>query len=129
MHFYHFRNATIPILRFSKRYSVNSFHQISTKRHTKYQKSGAKTGCYFVRRAAKNYKNYATLKFLLTQDHMELEISKRYFSHSFHRTPSKLYENIAYHRGMQAITFLGNRLSFANGWRFEILTWESMGKS
>ncbi len=62
---------------------------------------------------------------------MELEISKFYFSNSFHRMPSKLYEDIGYH---------GNRQSFAkfmalcnfnmgvNVWHFEILTWESMGK-
>ncbi len=35
---------------------------------------------------------------------MELEISIRYFSNSFHRIPSKLYEDIAFHEGMQAIT-------------------------
>ena len=29
-----------PILRFSKRYSFNSFHQISTKLHTKYHNRG-----------------------------------------------------------------------------------------
>ncbi len=28
---------------------------------------------------------------------MKLEISKRYFSHNFHCSPSKLYENIGYH--------------------------------
>ncbi len=27
---------------------------------------------------------------------------------NFHQIPSKLYENIAYHGGMQAITLLGN---------------------
>ncbi len=43
---------------------------------------------------------------------MELEISKRYFSFSFHRIPSKLYEDIACHGGMQPITLLGNRPSF-----------------
>ena len=42
---------------------------------------------------------------------MELEISKRYFSNSFLGIPSKLYENIAYHRGMQAITLLGSQSS------------------
>ncbi len=28
--------------------------------------------------------NYAILKFFLTQDHMQLEISKCYFSHNYH---------------------------------------------
>ena len=32
--------AKCLILRFSKRYSFNSFHQISTKRHTKYHNQG-----------------------------------------------------------------------------------------
>ncbi len=35
-----------------------------------------------------------TLNFFLTQDHMQLEISKCYFSHNF---PSKLYDNVGYH--------------------------------
>ena len=47
------------------------------------------------------------MKFLLTQDHMGLEISKRYSSHIFHLMPAKLYEDISYHGGIQAITFLG----------------------
>ncbi len=72
-------------------------------------------------RCAKIKKKYGTLKFLLTQDHVELEISKRY-SNSFRPMSVILYEGIAYHRGMQAITFLGKRLSFAKLWDFEILT-------
>ncbi len=44
---------------------------------------------------------------------MEVEIAKRYFSDSFLRIPSQLYEDIAYHTGMQAITLPGNRLSLA----------------
>ncbi len=36
------------------------------------------------------------LKIFLTQDHMELQISKCYFSHHYHWSPSKLYENIGY---------------------------------
>ena len=35
--------------------------------------------------------------FFLTQDHMQLEILKCYFSHNFRCSSSKLYENIAYH--------------------------------
>ena len=42
---------------------------------------------------------------------MELEISKRYFSNRFLQIPSKLSEDIAYHRRMQAIALLGNRPS------------------
>ncbi len=98
------------ILRFSKRYSFNSkFHQNSIKLHTKYQKLWH-------------------LKFFLTHNHMELEILKRYFSNTFLRIPSKLYEDIAYHKGMQTITFLAIVQILQNVWHFEILTWESMGK-
>ncbi len=42
-------------------------------------------------------KKYGILKFFLTQDHMQLEISKCCFSHNFHWSSSKLYENIGYH--------------------------------
>ena len=45
---------------------------------------------------------------------MGLEISRRYFSYSFHLMSAKLYEGISYHGGIQAITFLGNRPSFKN---------------
>ncbi len=64
---------------------------------------------------------------------MELEISKRYASYSVHQITSKLYENIAYHGGMQAITLLANRPNLftkklQNLWHFETLTLESTGK-
>ncbi len=42
-------------------------------------------------------KNYGILKFFLTQDHMQLEISKYYFSHNFYWSPFKLYGNTSYH--------------------------------
>ena len=51
---------------------------------------------------------------------MGLEISKRFSSYSFHMMSVKLYEEITYHDGIQAITFLGNQPSFK--------TWGSMGK-
>ncbi len=41
---------------------------------------------------------------------MGLVISKRYSS-SFHPMSAKLYEDIGYHGGIQAVTFLGNRQS------------------
>ena len=59
-------------------------------------------------RSAKNCKNYGTLKFFLTQDHMELEISNATSPTVF----IELYEDIAYHGVMQAITLLDNRPSF-----------------
>ncbi len=37
------------------------------------------------------------MKFLLTQNHMGLEISKRYSSYSFHRTWAKLYDKYGRH--------------------------------
>ena len=43
---------------------------------------------------------------------MGLKISKRYFSYSFHPMSVKLYEDIGYHGGIQAVTFLGNQPSF-----------------
>ena len=73
-------------------------------------------------------KNYGTLKFFLTQDHMELEVSKRYFSTSFNQMWSKLYQDVAYHGGIQAITFLVINQVLQNLWHFELLTWESVGK-
>ena len=45
---------------------------------------------------------------------MGLEISKRFSSYSFHLMSAKLYEDISYHGGIQAITFLGNWPSFKN---------------
>ena len=49
---------------------------------------------------------YVSLTFLVTQEHMGLEISKRY-SYNFHPIPAKFYEDIGYHGGTQVITFLG----------------------
>ncbi len=60
---------------------------------------------------------------------MQLKISKRYSSYSFHPMSAKRFEDIGYHGEIQAITFLGNPPSFKNFVAFEILTWEPMGKS
>ncbi len=72
-----------------------------------------------------NNKIYGTLKCFLTRDHMGLEISKRY-SYSFQPTLAKPHEDIAYHRGIRAVTLFG---MFKNLWHFDILTWKSMGQS
>ncbi len=72
-----------------------------------------------------NCNNYGTLTFSLTQYHMELEISKGYFSYIFYRIPSKLYEASASHGGIQAIHFLGKEPSFT---KCMALTWELMRK-
>ncbi len=58
---------------------------------------------FFFLRSAK-VKKYGTLNFFLAQNHLGLEMSKRY-SYSSHR-------EIAYHRGIQAITYLDNKPSF-----------------
>ncbi len=40
------------------------------------------------------------MKFLLTQNHMGLEISKRYASYSFHPIWAKLYDKYGNHWGI-----------------------------
>ncbi len=45
------------------------------------------------------------------------------------RFSAKLYEDIGYHGGIQAIAFPGNRSKFIKMWHFDILTWVPMGKS
>ncbi len=60
---------------------------------------------------------------------MGLEISKRYSSYSFHPMADKLYENVGYHGGIQAITFLAIGQILKILWHFVIFAWVSMGKS
>ncbi len=60
---------------------------------------------------------------------MELEISIATASLSFHRIPSKLYEAIAYHGGMQAIAFLAISQILQNFRHFEILNLGVNGKT
>ena len=65
--------------------------------------------------------------FLWTEDHMGIDISKRYYSYSFHPISSKLNEDIDDHTGIQ--TFLGNRqIKKKRSLHFEILT-ELVSKS
>ena len=70
------------------------------------------------------------MKFFSTQDHMGLEISKRFSSYSFHLMSAKLYKDISYHGGIQTITFFGNRPSFKNFvvlWNFNMGSqWENL---
>ncbi len=51
----------------------------------------------------------ALWKFLLTQDHMGLEISKRCSSYTFYPMTAKLHVNIGYHGQIQTVTFIVNR--------------------
>ena len=90
-HSVHF--AEFPILRFSKHNSFNSFHQISTKLHTKYHNQGLIT-LLLTWRSGKSEKFYGTLKIFKTQDHMGLEISKSYSSYRFHLMSAKRNEDI-----------------------------------
>ncbi len=60
---------------------------------------------------------------------MDLEISQHYFSYIFHPTLPKLYEGIATIGEYQLLLFSAVGKSFKKMWHFEILTWESMGKS
>ncbi len=56
------------------------------------------TICQKKKEKKNNKKKYGILNiFLYPQFHMQLEISKCYFSHNFHYSPSKLFENIVYH--------------------------------
>ncbi len=50
---------------------------------------------------------------------MELEISKRCFSHSFNRIWSKHYEDVGYYGGTPAIAFLGLHHVLQNFWHFQ----------
>ncbi len=47
-----------------------------------------------------------------TQDHMGLEISKCFYSYSFHLMSAKLYKDISYHRGIQHITLFWQSATF-----------------
>ncbi len=60
-HSVHF--AKFPILRFSKHYSFNSFHQISTKLDTRYHNH---TGCHFLKvsRHSVHFTKFPILQFL-----------------------------------------------------------------
>ena len=52
-------------------------------------------------------KFYATLNFLLTQDHMGVEISKRY-SYSLYPMSAKLYYKHVSHKGMESYKCFGD---------------------
>ena len=119
------------MLRFSKGYWPHSFHPISTKLYRKNSNQvGIQTVTFFGDLPKKKIKIlWHFVKFLLTQDHMGMEISERYSPCSFHPMSIELHEAIGYSGGIQAII-----LFFAIGqvlkilWHLEILTWEPMGK-
>ncbi len=77
----------------SKHYFSHNFDPISTKFMTNMIVMGEYRLLLFLAICQKII-FYGTLKFFLTQDHMQLEISKGYFSYSFHLMLAKLYEDI-----------------------------------
>ncbi len=89
-HSVHF--AKFPILQFLKLCSSPNFHPI----HPNVIQGILMMGQYrlHVLRFWRSAKNCGILKFFLPWDHMQLEISKCYFSHNLHWSPSKLYDNI-----------------------------------
>ncbi len=64
------------------------------------------TGSYLFGDLPNLKKNSWHFDFLLV-----LEVSKRYSHYSFHLISAKLHEDIGYHRWIQAITFLGDRIN------------------
>ena len=99
--------AKCPILRFSKSYSFNSSICSICPKLPKWWHFGI-----FLNTGPCGAGNFKTL--LLQQ---------------FSSDPIQTYENIAYHRGVQHITLLGNQPSLTKFMVLWNLTWESMGKS
>ncbi len=73
---------------------LSQFSSDSSKRYATYHNH---TGCHFFGDLPKTEKKYGILNFFLTKNYMELEFSQCYFSHNFHWSLSKLYDNIGYH--------------------------------
>ena len=88
-----------PFLQFLKFCSSPSFHSI----HLNFIQGIIIIQAVTFWRPTKNCKNYGILKFFLTQVHMQLEFSKRYFSHNFHWSPPKLCDNISYHGKLKCL--------------------------
>ncbi len=100
---------------------------ISTKLHTKYHNQGLMQAITFLAICQKLQKLWH-LDFLLTQDHMGLEISKGYFSQSLLWIPSTLGMWTLLITGeCRLIRFLASGQVLQNLWYFEILTYEPMG--
>ena len=48
------------------------------------------------------------------QDHIRAGNFKTLYSYSFYKISAKLYEDVAYYGGIQAVIFLGNSSSITN---------------
>ncbi len=90
-HSMHFEKFPIP--RFSKHYSFNSFHQISTKLHTSII-IGVNIGYYFFLAVCQKLKILWHFQIFVNTGPYGAGISKRYSSYSFHLMLAKLYEDI-----------------------------------
>ncbi len=97
-----FKKAPTVLLQFSPN---------STKLHGKHRNQEAIQAVTFFGDLPKIKNLGGTLNFLT--DHMGLEISKCY-SYSFHPMEIQLYEDIAYHGGIQTIASLATWPSFNN---------------
>ncbi len=83
-----------------------------SKLYTRYHNH---TSCYFFLAKCQKLQNHCTLKFFLTQDHMQLEFAKCCFSHNFHWSPSKLKNNIGYHgKSKCLLEYCNPKLAFQN---------------
>ncbi len=91
-HLVHFANCQFYYLRLC---SSPNFYPISFKLYTRYLINRAIQATFWA--ICQKLQKLWHFEISLTQDHMQLEITKCYFSHNFHWSPSKLYENIGYH--------------------------------
>ncbi len=103
--------AKFPTLRFLKCYPCNSFHQSSTKIHTKYHNKGLIWAVTFLAISQELPKCWHLEIFLKTEQYGAGNFNTILLQQFFFRILSKPYEEIAYHREMQALNRLGNRPS------------------
>ena len=73
---------------------LSQFSSNSSKPYTVYHNH---TGCHFFWRLSKFFFRLWHLKYSLSRTICCFKFSRCYFSHNFHWTPSKLYDNIGQH--------------------------------
>ncbi len=79
---------------------------------------------YFFGPSAKLKKKYDSLTFWSTQDHMGLQISKRYSPYIVHPISAKLYEDIGYHGEYRLLLFfVSSHMFYKLGtlWNFNMI--------
>ena len=114
-HLVHF--TKFPVLRYSKGHGSHGFHPFWTKPYRKCGNQGEYRLLTFLA-IRQNLKTLWLFDFLPNTGPYLAEISKRYCPYNFNLMSGRL----------QAITFLGNQLSY-QVIKNVTLTWESMGKS